>query len=146
MDQEVHRPYARAHRGKRVYADISGKFRSRTTVIAGYVKGGFIAPFCFKGHTNTLVFNTWVEKVLLPDLKPGQVVVLDNATFHKSKRTTELIESAGCRVIFLPPYSPDLNKIEPMWANLKRKIRNLYDSSLSFNDNIDCQFKAMCKL
>ena len=109
------------------------------------MKGGFIAPFCFKGHTNTEVFNTWVEEVLLPDLRRGQVVILDNAAFHKSSRTTELIESAGCRVIFLPPYSPDLNKIEPMWANLKQKIRDFYDASLSFNDNIDLQFKAMCK-
>ena len=132
LDHEVHRPYARAPRSKKVYADISGKFRSRTTLIAGYMKGGFIAPFCFKGHTNTEVFNTWVEEVLLPDLRRGQVVILDNAAFHKSSRTTELIESAGCRVIFLPPYSPDLNKIEPMWANLKQKIRDFYLTTHQF--------------
>ena len=78
----------------------------------------------FNGSCNTQLFEAWVEKFLIKELKPGQFVVMDNASFHKSAKTKELIESVGCRVIFLPPYSPDLNPIEKFWANMKRWIKN----------------------
>lgn len=146
IDQILDRLYGRSPIGSRVYGDISGKRVARTTLISGYVNGGFIAPLRFKGYTNTEVFNHWVEYILVPELRPGQVVILDNASFHKSKKTKELIEEAGCEVLFLPPYSPDLNKIEPMWANLKKAVRSYYDKSLSFYENLDLQFKNMCKI
>jgi len=145
IDHSLYRKYARGPRNTRIYGEISGKYVSRTTLIAGYVPGGFIAPFRFKGYTNTDVFNLWVERCLIPDLRPGQVVILDNASFHKSKRTVELIEAARCRVLFQPPYSPDLNKIEPMWANIKQRLRSYSDISKSFIDNLDCHFMDMCK-
>lgn len=145
IDHFFYRRYARSPVGSRVYGEIPGARVSRTTLIAGYVVGGFIAPFRFKGYTNTNVFNQWVEECLIPDLRPGQVVVLDNASFHKSKRTVELIQAAHCRVLFQPPYSPDLNKIEPMWANIKQRLRSFYDHSLSFYENLDYHFKDMCK-
>ncbi|CAL7962134.1 hypothetical protein MIDIC_410024 [Alphaproteobacteria bacterium] len=63
------------------------------------------------------------EKFLIKELKPGQLVVMDNAAFHCSQKTKNLIESAQCKLIFLPPYSPDLNPIEKFWANMKRWIR-----------------------
>ena len=118
----------------------------RTTLIAGYQKGGFIAPFRFKGYTDTTVFNEWIEKCLIPDLRPGQVVVMDNASFHKSLKTKELIEKAGCRLLFQPPYSPDLNKIEPMWANIKQRLKSYYDHTKTFHQNLDQNFKNMCKI
>ena len=68
--------------------------------------------------------KNWVEKFLIQELKLGQVLVMDNASFHKSQKTRELIESVGCRIIFLPPYSPDLNPIEKFWANMKRWIKD----------------------
>lgn len=145
IDHSYYREYARGPVGSRVYGDISGNRVSRTTLIAGYVKGGFIAPFRFKGYTDTNVFNQWVERCLVPDLRPGQVVILDNASFHKSKRTIEIIETAGCRVLFQPPYSPDLNKIEPMWANIKQRLKSYYDESKEFYENLDHHFKDMCK-
>ncbi|KJV97531.1 DDE superendonuclease family protein, partial [Orientia tsutsugamushi str. Sido] len=73
---------------------------------------------------NTRLFEAWRQQVLINELKPAQFVVMDNAAFHKSKKTKELIESVGCKVIFLPPYSPDLNPIEKFWANMKRCIRH----------------------
>ena len=145
IDHAQYRQYARSPRNARIYSEISGRYVSRTTLIAGYVPGGFIAPFRFKGYTDTTVFNQWVEACLLPDLKPGQVVVLDNASFHKSKRTVELIESVGCRVLFQPPYSPDLNKIEPMWANIKQRLQSYQDQSKSFLENLDFHLCDMCK-
>jgi transposase len=71
-----------------------------------------IAPMVFNGSCNTELFNAWVEQFLIKELKRGQVVIMDNAAFHKSLKTKELIESVGCKLIFLPPYSPDLNPIE----------------------------------
>jgi len=145
IDHAQHRLYARWPRNARIYSEISGKYLSRTTLIAGYVPGGFLAPFRFKGHTNTAVFNQWVETCLVPSLIPGQVIVMDNASFHKSKRTVELIEAAGCRVLFQPAYSPDLNKIEPMWANLKHRLKSYQNTTKTFLENLDHHFCHMCK-
>ena len=78
----------------------------------------------FYGSCNTEVFNNWVENILIKELKIGQVVVMDNASFHKSIKTKELIESVGCTIMFLPPYSPQFNPIEKFWANMKKWIRN----------------------
>lgn len=64
----------------------------------------------FYGSCNTELFNSWVENILIKELKPGQIVIMDNASFHKSLKTKELIESVGCKIMFLPTYSPDLIK------------------------------------
>lgn len=117
----------------------SGKYYERSNIIAGIVGNKSIAPMVFNGPCNTVLFETWVEKLLIKELKPGQTVIMDNASFHKSVRTRELIESVGCKLIFLPPYSPDLNPIEKFWANMKRwikhtisKICNLYEALVLF--------------
>lgn len=68
-----------------------------------------IAPYVFTGYTDSQRFNGWLEKYLLPELKEGQVVIMDNAAFHKSARTQELIESVGCSLLYQSAYSPDLN-------------------------------------
>ncbi|KJV80823.1 DDE superendonuclease family protein [Orientia tsutsugamushi str. UT76] len=115
------------------------KYYERTNIIAGYVNNKSIAPMIFNGACNTRLFETLVQQVLINELKPAQFVVIDNAAFHKSKKTKELIESFGCKVIFLPPYSPDLNPIEKFSANMKRWIKHQitqfaksYDSIISF--------------
>ena len=74
----------------------------------------------FNGSCNTELFEAWIEQFLIKELKPGQVVIMDNTSFHKSKKTKSLIESVGCKLVFLPPYSPDLNPIEKFWANMKQ--------------------------
>ena len=76
----------------------------------------------FRGSCNTELFVNWVKQMLIPELTPGQVIVMDNASFHKSSVIKDSIEAAGCRLVYLPPYSPDLNPIEKFWANLKRWI------------------------
>ena len=74
----------------------------------------------FNGTCNADVFNEWLASELLPALKPETVIVLDNAAFHKSRLTVDLVKLAGCRLLFLPPYCPHLNPIEKLWANIKR--------------------------
>ena len=79
--------------------------------------------FTVEGSCNRTVFEIWLETCLIPTLKPGQIVIADNATFHKGGRIIQLIEAAGCQLKYLPPYSPDLNKIERCWSWLKSRIR-----------------------
>jgi transposase len=87
-----------------------------------------------------------MEKVLIPCLKPGQVVVMDNATFHKSAKTRELIQSARCKLVFLPPYSPDLNPIEIFWANFKKKLSQTLHHFSSLSHALDNLFKQHCRV
>ena len=126
-------------KGEKLVGKKSGKYYERTNIIAGLISNELIAPMVFNGSCNTQVFESWVEQFLIKELKPGQVVVMDNASFHKSQKTKKLIESVGCRLLFLPPYSPDLNPIEKFWANMKRWIRQkisdfsqLYDAIVDF--------------
>ena len=102
-----------------------------------------VAPMTFKGYCNTLLFDAWVETMLVPALKPGQVVVIDNTSFHQSARTRELIEQAQCRLLFLPPYSPDLNKIEKFWARLKQYLGKTISHFSSLWDAVDDAFRKL---
>ena len=84
IDNRLYREYARAPRGQKVYAEISGKERERVSVIGALMNGVFTAPFTFQGGCNSDVFNTWLEEVLLPALPKGTYLVMDNEAFHKS--------------------------------------------------------------
>ena len=128
-------------RSEKLLGKKSGKYYQRTNIIAGYVNHKAIAPIVFNGSCNTELIEAWVEQFLIKELKPGQIVIMDNASFHKSQKTKELIESVGCRLIFLPPYSPDLNPIEKFWANKKRWIEYNIANFTQLYDAIACFFK-----
>ena len=128
-------------KGEPLIGKKNGKYYERTNIIAGFVSNRSIAPFVFNGYCNTELFNNWVEQFLIRELKAGQVVIMDNAAFHKSEKARRLIESVNCRVIFLPPYSPDLNPIEKFWANMKRWIKENIAQFLLLFDAISAFFK-----
>lgn len=121
FERTTQRDYGYASRGRRVHGFRSGNRRPRTSLIAGLVGKKLMAPFLFEGTCDTDTFNLWLEQMLVPKLDPGAVVVLDNATFHKSTITKEIIENAKCNLLFLPPYSPDLMPIEKAFGTLKRQ-------------------------
>ena len=98
----------------------SGNRRPRTSLIAGLIDKKLTAPLLFDGTCDTDTFNAWLKQMLVPELEPGAVVVLDNAAFHKSSTTKEIIENAQCELLFLPPYSPDLMPIEKTFGTIKR--------------------------
>ena len=100
-----------ARKGEKLVGKKSGKYYERTNIVTGYVNHKSIAPMIFNGTCNTKLFETWVEKFLIKELEPGQVVVMDNPSFHKSQKTRELIKAIRCRLVFLPP------------ANMKRWIK-----------------------
>jgi transposase len=136
MDERDDYGYGWSPVGERFYALKSGRRQGRVNMIAGYRDGQLIAPFTVEGSCTRIVFEIWLETCLIPLLKPGEWVVLDNATFHHGGRITELIEAAGAQVVYLPSYSPDLNRIEKCWAWLKSRIRKCLDQ-------FDCLRDAM---
>ena len=144
VEQGLYRLHARSSRGIPVRVDVQDKrFAPRINVIAAYSQHRLYATLRLEGSIDTAVFNTWVEACLVPNLCPGQVVIMDNARFHQSAKTRELIEGAKCQLLFQPAYSPDLNKIEPQWAVLKQGIRANSDPDLPFLEKLDQQLIYM---
>jgi transposase len=117
--------YARAPRGERAYGAVPRNWGKNTTLIAGLSFTGIQAPFILEGAVDTLAFETYVEQVLVPSLRPGQVVVLDNLSVHKGEHVRHAIEAKGCQVLFLPTYSPDFAPIEEAFSKLKAWLRRL---------------------
>jgi len=137
----LHQAYGRAPRGARLYAEVAGSRRHRTSIIAVSQNARLVAPFVFEGSCNTEVVDTYFEKVLLPVLPKGSVIVLDNASFHQSPSTQKLVADAGCELLFLPTYSPDLNPSEHLWARLKAALRRTLPNS----HNPALAISSMCK-
>jgi transposase len=117
------RSHGRCPRGERLRMSVPHGHWKTTTVIAGLRTSGIVAPFVIDCPVNRDVFETWVEKVLAPELKPGDIVVMDNLSSHKGPRVQALIEVTGASVLYLPPYSPDFNPIENAFAKLKALLR-----------------------
>jgi transposase len=93
-------------------------------MVAAMRLGGAIAGAVVKGPMDSAVFGVWVREALLPGLRTGDIVVMDNLPAHKKPAVREMIEGAGCELWFLPPYSPDWNPIEMMWSKVKQLIRS----------------------
>ena len=117
------RTRGRAPRGQRLRAAIPHGHWKTTTLVAGLTQDGIVAPFVLDGPINRDAFETYVAKVLVLELRPGDVVILDNLSSHKGPRVRELIEAAGASLLYLPPYSPDFNPIENAFAKLKALLR-----------------------
>lgn len=137
MDSRDAYDYGWNEKGQRFHAFKSGRREGRVNIIAALCNQNLIAPFTIEGACNRTVFETWLETCLLPTLEPGQVIVMDNATFHKGERIQQLIHDAGCELLYLPPYSPDLNKIEKCWSWLKSQIRKKLEQFDCLRDAIE---------
>jgi transposase len=117
------RRYGRAPVGERLVCAVPHGHWKTTTFVAALGLGGMTAPMVIDGAMTGDLFEAYVGQVLVPALAAGDVVVLDNLACHKRARVRALIEAAGCTVLFLPPYSPDLNPIERAFAKLKALLR-----------------------
>jgi transposase len=126
-------------KGEDAIGEISGLRHNRTTIIAGLNKNNnnILAPLYYSGTTDTETFICWLEQCLLPALKPNQVIIMDNASIHKSNKIKETIEGKGCKLIYLPPYSPDLNPIERYWFFVKHWMGKLRQKCSEFYKNLD---------
>jgi transposase len=115
--------YAWSRRGERVRYSVPRNRGKNTTLLASMTVEGMGPCLAVEGSTTGAVFEAYVERVLAPTLRTGQVVVMDNLSAHKSKKVGELVEARGCELRYLPPYSPDFNPIEEAFAKIKGLLR-----------------------
>jgi transposase len=125
------RRYGRALRGKRLVASVPHGHWKTSTFVAGLRTTGLTAPLVVDGAMNGDIFRTYVEQVLAPTLVPGDIVILDNLGSHKVAGVREAIEARGASLVYLPPYSPDLNPIEQAFAKLKALLRKIAARTIS---------------
>ncbi len=114
----------RALGGERLRARVPHGRYQTSTLVAGIRLDGACAPWLFEGPMDGEMFLAWMRQGLAPALRPGDVVILDNLATHKVRGVREAVEAAGGRLLYLPPYSPDFNPIEPMWSKIKQILRS----------------------
>ena len=117
------RRYGRSPRGLRLDGPIPHGHWKSTTFVGGLTASGFVAPYVLDGAMNGDIFKAWVEQMLAPELRPGDIVIMDNLAAHKVDGIRKAIEARGAELRYLPPYSPDLNPIEQAFAKLKALLR-----------------------
>jgi transposase len=115
--------YGWSKKGQRAHCSVPRNRGKNTTLLSSMSVDGMGPSLAVEGATNSDVFETYVERVLAPTLRKGQVVVMDNLSAHKGERVRELIEHRGCELLYLPPYSPDFNPIEEAFSKIKGLLR-----------------------
>jgi len=125
------RSHGRCKRGERLRMGFPHGHRKTTTLVAGLRMTGMIAPMVLDGPINGDWFEAYIRHVLVPELRPGDVVIMDNLSSHKRPIVQELIEAAKARLLFLPPYSPDFNPIEKAFSRLKAILRKIGERTVS---------------
>ncbi len=133
IDQYLYREYGYAPRGELVHGLIRGRRYARIGIVVAMLGDDVIAPCCYQGTMNHVMFEYWFKYQLLPTLPKGTVIVMDNASFHRKSRLYRLAQKYHCFLIFLSPYSPELNPIEHFWAWLKRCIPDILPLLDSFD-------------
>jgi hypothetical protein len=128
------REYGLAPRGEKVYGEVSGKRYKRTNIISAQCMDEIIAPYVYDWPTKSAWFEEWFGVRLCPLLSLGKVIIMDNALFHRKPVLEKIAVGHGLRIIWLPPYSPDLNRIEKLWANLKKWLKSFADTFDNIQD------------
>lgn len=136
------REYGYAFRGEKVFSRKLGKKYKRTNIVAGKQGKKIIFPLEYDFTMDSTFFEFWFEKCLLPCLEKGTTIVMDNAKFHRKKQLFKISEKFEMNLIFLPPYSPELNPIEKFWSYLKSYIKNNIHLFQSLDDAIFSFFQV----
>jgi len=125
---DMPRTHGYSFKGQKCYGRQDWGAKGRTNVIGALLQGVLLTVTLINGSVDTMVFNAWIEQDLLPKLPPRSVVIMDNATFHKSPVVEKILTAKGHQLLYLPPYSPDLNPIEKKWAQAKKRRRKTASS------------------
>lgn len=144
------RSHGRAPRGARLIDHVPHGHWKTTTFLAALRVGGLTAPVVVDGAINGEIFRAYVQQHLVPTLSPGDLVILDNLSSHKVAGVQEAIEAVGARVVYLPPYSPDFNPIEQVFAKLKSLLRSAGERTVSglwnrIGNLLDCFSPSECQ-
>lgn len=134
IDKYLYREYAYSVKGEKVYGKINGHKYKRTSIVAAQINNKIISPLEYSGTMDSTLFEYWFKNILLHELPTGSVIVMDNASFHRKKQLLSIAEEMAYRLIFLPPYSPELNPIEKFWSCLKRRLQKILPFFDSFDD------------
>jgi transposase len=118
------RTHGRCAQGERCVGKVPQGHWKVLTAVAAIGLQGLAAPFTIDCPMDGEIFNVYLRRVLLPTLRPGDVIVMDNLSAHKASGVAELVEAAGAKLLYLPPYSPDFNPIEMIWSKVKRLLRS----------------------
>jgi transposase len=125
MNIAMTRRYGRATRGQRVHDAVPKNFGRNVSILGSLSCYGMNAVMTIEGAVDAAVFRAYVRHMLVPTLKPNDVVVMDNLSVHKVQGIEAMIVQAGARLIYLPPYSPDWSPIEPCWSKIKTRLRGM---------------------
>ncbi len=143
-DDRLQREHGWSPRGVPCFDTRVGHATERLSVIAAWMPmpmptptHGLMAPLSFDGTCHSRLFELWLRVMLCPVLRAGQVVILDNARFHRKKAVQRILKKVGCRALFLPAYSPDLNLIEPQWHRLKTRVRTNRLHNMTFKHALE---------
>jgi len=132
--REIYKESCWCSRGKEIFGERTGnRFKRRKSLLLAKRGKNLLSPLLFEGTCNKDLFNEWLEKMLLPELKSykeKQVIIMDNASIHKNKKTREILEKAGHILLYLPPYSPDYNPIEKVFGTIKRMLKHITGATL----------------
>lgn len=143
FDEYFHRRYGYSLKGQKVYTQNSGRRYERQSITALLNNNNqIVEPMIYENTANTEVMMTYFKHIL-PKLKNKSVIIMDNASFHKPQKIKDLFNKYNHKILFLPPYSPELNPIEKMWGTIKQKLRGCYDYSKSLLENLSywvCQY------
>jgi len=142
VNKHMSRDYGRSPAGERVYKGIHGRRHKKVNVVAGLLNNEVICPTKYIWNTVSEWFIEWFEWFLCPLLREGSIIVMDNASFHKKSVLTQVANSYGLRIIWLPPYSPDKNPIEKYWANMKNWLRLHAKNYAGIQESLTAYFKS----
>lgn len=141
----IARLYGRSEKGFRCICGVKGSYKS-VTMLSAIWSDGKTESLVFEGATDKAMFEAYIEKCLLPELKDWDIVVMDNLSSHKSAKIIELIESKKAKTLYLPPYSPDLNPIEMMWSKIKAYLKDAVTDTLDqLYESIKVAFESVTK-
>ena len=143
VEENLSSEYGYAKKGKRLYAKKKDSRYSRRSLISAIGKNEIKASLEIKGSVNAEVIKKYFKEILLPKLEPESIIVLDNASIHKSKELERIVKEAKCELLFLPTYSPDLNPIENMWSKIKQIIRKLQYKCKDSYERIKAGFNSI---
>ncbi|XDE65107.1 IS630 family transposase [Arthrospira platensis BEA 1257B] len=135
-------PLGYSPKGERCHALKSGKRTERVSWIGDLGWPKLFTPLTFEGSCNRNLFEAWFDRCLLPQLEEGDIIILDNGSFHHGESIKEMVEEVGCEIWYLPAYSPDLNKIENWWSPLKTWMRPKLKDFEAVRECVDAAFKS----